>query len=120
MNRRFVRKSIGQIEQTTKHFVDLWERETVLKRQRIVIEAPSEWDATRLAKLNGEELARLASEYGCDADWEIKDADGWEVLNEIDVSGPVPDDMQPDIVFRMNKAGDLIEDESGEPAPFNQ
>ena len=107
-----------ETEQTTKHFVDLWERETVLRRQRIVIEAPSEWDASRLASLNGEELARLANEYGCDADWEIEDADGWEGLSEIDVSGPVANDITPDIVFRSNKVGDLIESESGDPAAF--
>ena len=105
-------------EQRTKHFVDLFALETIVKRKRIVIEAPSHLNEDELAELNGETLARLADEYGCDADWEFEEADGWEQLGEIHVSGPVPDYIQPDIVFRMNKVGDLIEAESGEPAAF--
>lgn len=103
---------------TTKHFVDLFAMETIVKRKRIVIEAPSHLNEDELADLNGETLARLADKYGCDADWEFEEVDGWEQLSEIHVSGPVLDDMQPDIVFRFNRAGDLIESESGEPAPF--
>jgi hypothetical protein len=105
------------IEQTTKHFVDLWQTETILRRQRIVIEAPAGWDASRLAQLNGEVLSRLADEYGCDADWEVEGADGWEELKEINVS-TATDNLLPDIKFRMNKAGDLIEAASNEPAAF--
>ncbi|MBX3444357.1 MAG: hypothetical protein KF774_18290 [Planctomyces sp.] len=105
-------------EQTTKHFVDLWARETILRRRRIVIEAPAGWDASRLADLDGEELSRLADEYGCDADWEIEETENWDTSNGIDVSGPVADDITPDIVFKMNKFGELIDVESGEPAAF--
>jgi len=105
-------------EQTTKHFVDLWARETILRRRRIVIEAPAGWDASRLADLDGGELSRLADEYGCDADWEIEEAEDWEDSSSIDVSDPVPDDIEPDIVFKLNKVGDLIEAESSEPATF--
>lgn len=105
-------------EQTTKHFVDLWARETILRRRRIVIEAPAGWDASRLADLDGGELSRLADEYGCDADWEIEEAEDWEDSSSIDVSGPVPEDITPDIVFKVNKVGDLIEAESGDPAAF--
>lgn len=102
----------------TKHFVDLWQRETILRRKQIVIVAPSEWDAARLAALDGEELSRLADEYGCDADWEVEEVESCEVSNGIDVSGPVSDDLSPDIIFTLNKVGDLIEAESGEPAAF--
>lgn len=105
-------------KQTTKHFVDLWARETILRRRRIVIEAPAGWDASRLANLDGGELSRLADEYGCEADWEIEEAEDWEDSSSIDVAGPVADDITPDIVFKVNKVGDLIEAESGEPATF--
>lgn len=105
-------------EQTTKHFVDLWGRETTLWRQRVVIEAPVDWDATRLANLNGEELARLAVMHNCDTDPQFEGTESYEDLSEIDVSGPVPDDVKPDLVFKLNKVGDLIEAESGEPAAF--
>lgn len=105
-------------EQTTKHFVDLWARETILRRRRIVIEAPAGWDASRLADLDGEELSRLADEYGCDADWEIEEAEDWENSSSIDVSGPVADDIEPDIVFNMSKFGELIDIDSGERATF--
>jgi len=105
---------------TTKHYVDLWARETILLRKQIVIEAPAAWDASRLANLDGEELAHLADVYGCDAGWETEEAEDWEDSSSIDISGPVPDDIKPDIVFRMNKVGDLIESESGEPALFNE
>lgn len=105
-------------EQSTKHFVDLWQTETVLRRKQIVIEAPSDWDASRLAALDGEELSRLADEYNSDADWETEEVEDWEVKSRIDVSGPVPDNLSPDIIFTMNKVGDLIEAESGDPAAF--
>jgi len=91
-------------EQTTKHFVDLWQEETVVWRKRLVIEAPSDWDASRLADLDSAELTRLAHAYG----------DGWDSVEvrpheveKIDISGPVPDDVSPDIVFRRNKVGDI-------------
>ena len=42
----------------------------------------------------------------------------WEMKSRIDVSGPVPDNLSPDIIFTMNKVGDLIEAESGDPAAF--
>lgn len=66
-------------ETTTKHFVDLWQRKTTLRRRQIVIEAPSEWNMERLSHLDGEELARLADEYGCDSDWEIEDVEPLDV-----------------------------------------
>lgn len=106
-------------EMTTKHYVELWARETILLRKQIVIEAPAAWNASRLANLNGEELAYLADVYGCDADWETEEAEDWEDSSSIEVSGPVPDDIKPDIVFTMNKVGDLIESESGKPAAFD-
>ncbi len=104
-------------ETTTKHFVDLWQKETTLRRRRIVIESPSDWDMKRLSRLNGEQLARLADEYGSDSEWEIEDVEPHDIEN-IDISGPVESDLSPDIVFAHNKVGDLIDYETGDLATF--
>lgn len=109
--------SVATEQTTTKHFVDLFAKETILRRQRIVIEVPADWDATRLAHLDGEELSRLADESGCDAPWEYERVDGWKELQQIKVF-TAPDNLLPDIKFRMNKIGDLIEAGSGEIAAF--
>lgn len=105
-------------ETTTKHFVDLWQKETTLRRRRIVIEAPSEWTMENLSSLDGEELARLADEYGSDSEWEIEDVEPHDV-ESIDISGPVEPNLSPDIVFTHNKAGDLIDAETGDLASFD-
>jgi hypothetical protein len=105
-------------EQTTKHFVDLWQTETTLRRRRIVIEAPSEWTMENLSSLDGEQLARLADEYGSDSEWEIEDVEPHDV-ERIDVSGPVEVKFPPDIVFKANNEGDLIDYETGDLASFN-
>lgn len=104
-------------EQTTKHFIDLWVKETVFWRKRIVVEAPASWDASQLANLNSQELDGLTEI--CERDWDIEKSTDWESVKQIDVSGPVPDDAKPDIVFKLNLIGDLVEAESGEPAVFN-
>lgn len=104
-------------ETTTKHFVDLWQKETTLRRRQIVIEAPSEWTMESLSHLDGEELARLADEYGCDSDWEIEDVEPHDV-ERIDISGPVEAKLSPDIVFKANNEGDLIDYETGDLATF--
>jgi hypothetical protein len=105
-------------EQTTKHYVDLWAKETTLWRRQIVIEAPSDWDMKRLSRLDGEQLARLADEYCSDSEWEIDDVEPHDV-ESIDISGPVEADLSPDIVFGQNKLGDLIDVETGDLASFD-
>lgn len=108
-----------ETEQTTKHFVDLWQRETILRRKQIVIEAPTGWDAQRLAALDAEELSRLADEYVCESDWELEDVEDCEFVDEIHISGPVPDRLSADIMFVEDESGELIEAESGDPAAFD-
>jgi hypothetical protein len=113
-----IRTMLTTTEQaTTKHYVDLFARETVLRWKRIVIEAPADWDATRLKRLDGTELARLADENYCDAYWDFYEPEDFEELSEVELE-PASNDSKPDIVFRMNEAGDLIEAESGNPAAF--
>lgn len=94
------------------------ERQTVVRGKSIVIEVPAELDVKRLRQLNGEELARLADECDCDAEWEAEYTDPEEVDSEIDVSGPIPDEVPAHICFVQNEDGELVNAKSGEPAPF--
>ena len=71
-----------------------------------------------LSHLDGEELARLADEYGCDSGWEIEDVEP-HAIESIDISGPVEADLSPDIVFTQNKVADLIDAETGDLASFD-
>lgn len=114
----FVNGRVASTEQTsTKHYVDLFAHETIVRWKRIIIEAPADWDPTRLRNLDGAELARLADEHDCDAYWEFYEPEDFEELSGVEVE-PAPDDSKPDIVFKVNKVGDLIEVESGNPAAF--
>lgn len=104
--------------ETTRCFVDLWQRESVLRRKQIVIEAPTDMAMARLSRLDGEELARLANVCEWDADWEVEEVEPHEVDRDIDISSPVPDERSADIVFVRDEGGDLVDADSGDPAPF--
>lgn len=104
--------------ETTRCFVDLWQRETVLRRKQIVIEAPTDVDMARLGRLDGEELARLANMSEWDADWEVEEVEPHEIDSDIDISSPVPDERTADIVFVRDEGGGLVDADSGERASF--
>ena len=96
--------------------VEPWEKRTVRRRREIVIEAPADLDAEHLRQLDGEELCRLADEYGCTSVWKTEYAWREEVDSKIGVEKHGSDEIGADIVFVQDETGALVDYESGEAA----